>query len=51
MLGKRVNLKDLEPYNPGKITIIVDNNEDLWHLFNIIYRGDFIKVRIIKWRE
>ena len=35
---------DLEPYKEWKVDIIVDNDEDLWTLYNIIAKGDYLKI-------
>jgi stalled ribosome rescue protein Dom34 len=33
---------------PGKVTIMLDNNDDLWHLYNIIQKGDFVKMKTFR---
>ena len=38
----------LEPYKEGKVDIIVDNDEDLWTLYNIIAKGDYLKTAMFR---
>lgn len=37
------NICELVPGCAGKAILICDNLEDLWHLYNIIVKGDFVK--------
>ena len=39
---------DIEPGQPGKLTLMLDSNDDLWHLFNIIQKGDFVKMKTFR---
>lgn len=39
---------ELVPNQPGMVTIILDTPEDLWHLYNIISRGDLIKMKTFR---
>lgn len=41
---------EIESGQPGKITILLDNNDDLWHLFNIIQKGDFVKMKTFRYQ-
>jgi protein pelota len=36
-------IQELTPGNPGKAVLLCDSVEDLWHLYNLVVRGDFIK--------
>ena len=33
---------------PGKVSLMLDNNDDLWHLFNILQKGDFVKMKTFR---
>ena len=37
------NINELVPNSTGKAILICDSLEDLWHLYNIVGRGDFVK--------
>jgi protein pelota len=37
------NIFELTPGCSGKAILVCDNIEDLWHLYNIVGKGDFIK--------
>jgi len=37
------NINELVSGNTGKAVLICDSLEDLWHLYNIVVRGDFVK--------
>jgi protein pelota len=37
------NISELVPGCAGKAILICDNLEDLWHLYNIVVKGDFVK--------
>ncbi len=39
---------DLEAFHSGKVDIIVDNDEDLWILYNLIAKGDYIKTAMFR---
>ena len=39
---------ELEPFQSGKVDIIVDNDEDLWILYNIISKGDYLKTAMFR---
>ena len=34
---------DLVPFQSGKVDLVVDHIEDLWILYNILAKGDYIK--------
>lgn len=34
---------DLTPFTSGKVDIVLDNIEDLWCLYNLLAKGDYIK--------
>jgi protein pelota len=37
------NINELVPGCSGKAILICDNLEDLWHLYNLVVKGDFVK--------
>ena len=39
---------DLEAFQSGKVDIIIDNDEDLWILYNLIAKGDYIKTAMFR---
>ena len=39
---------ELTPFAPGKVDLVIDNIEDLWTLYNIISKGDFIKTAMFR---
>lgn len=39
---------EVESGQPGKVTLMLDNNDDLWHLFNILHKGDFVKMKTFR---
>ena len=34
---------DLSPFTSGKVDLVIDNIEDLWCLYNLLAKGDYIK--------
>ena len=39
---------DLEAFQSGKVDIIIDHDEDLWILYNLIAKGDYIKTAMFR---
>ena len=39
---------DLEAFQSGKVDIIIDNDEDLWILYNLIAKGDYLKTAMFR---
>lgn len=39
-------LKELIPYQSGKVTMILDTLDDLWHFYNIICKGDLLQIKV-----
>lgn len=37
------NVHELKAGEPGKAVLVCDSPEDVWHLYNLICKGDFIK--------
>ena len=42
------DINTLVPYNPGKATMIIDTIDDLWHLYNIIQKGDLLQTKVTR---
>lgn len=42
------NISQLKAYQSGKFDIIVDCAEDLWALYNVIAKGDFVKTAMFR---
>lgn len=39
------NLSELVENESGKITMIVDSNDDIWHIFNLLEKGDLVQLK------
>lgn len=39
------NLSEIKPNCSGKVTLIMDTVDDLWHFYNILYKGDLIQTK------
>jgi len=39
------NFSEIKEFLPGKCTIIMDTNDDLWHFYNVIAKGDLIQIK------
>lgn len=39
------NLSELVENQPGKITVIVDSNDDIWHIYNLLEKGDLVQLK------
>jgi protein pelota len=41
----RSNFSEIKQDCPGKLTIIIDTADDLWHFYNVLFRGDLIQIK------
>lgn len=39
------NFSEIKEYCPGKVTLILDTDDDLWHFYNVLYNGDLIQIK------
>ena len=39
----------LEKDQSGSITLVAEEAEDMWHAYNLIYKGDMLKSTTMRW--
>ncbi|RWR74541.1 protein PELOTA 1 isoform X1 [Cinnamomum micranthum f. kanehirae] len=40
--------RDLVPHGPGRVKLLPEESEDLWHLYNLIAKGDTVKSQTVR---
>ena len=44
----RILTKELQPGGPGRVQLKIDTEEDFWHAYNLICKGDVIKATTLR---
>lgn len=44
----KTGLSEIQPYQPGKVVLILDTLDDIWHFYNVVSKGDLLQIKVTR---